>query len=152
MEFELGKYYKWIGPKESPEEWNSCGEMDFMLDGAPRKCIKAEGCRAKFDRDDNESCFWTWQHGIENITECSAEGKEGKKMKIERSHYVVVRKECNNIEHDTLLTKDEAARKGEGEGQYIVDIDNGNKYTLKVTKKLVLEKPVAKKKRKKTKK
>lgn len=39
--FEVGKWYKWVGPKERQNGWNHEGEMDFMLSGKPYKCIES---------------------------------------------------------------------------------------------------------------
>lgn len=37
--FEVGKYYRWIGPKKRQEGWNSEGLMDGILDGKKHLCI-----------------------------------------------------------------------------------------------------------------
>jgi len=44
--FEVGKKYRWIGGKERPGVWNSEGSMDFLLDGEPHECTKANNERA----------------------------------------------------------------------------------------------------------
>jgi hypothetical protein len=41
QKFEVGKWYRWIGPKKRLDtwNWNPDGEMDFILDGEPHKCV-----------------------------------------------------------------------------------------------------------------
>lgn len=38
--FEEGKSYRWVGGKTRPFDWNSGGNMDFLMDGEPHKVIK----------------------------------------------------------------------------------------------------------------
>jgi len=49
MEFITGKKYRWTGPNERPYKWASSGEMDAMLDGKPRRCLRGNGTRAEFE-------------------------------------------------------------------------------------------------------
>lgn len=87
--FEVGKYYKWIGPKERPDKWNNDGFMDFILDGKPRKCIATSGI--------NIACFegqpegnknfidytyrnWHWAEAERYMVEASKEDDNGNLM------------------------------------------------------------------------
>ena len=68
-ELKTGHWYKWTGPKERPHGWNPDGEMDFMLDGKPRK-FRAHldtryDCAGYFDDGD----WWSWLKGIEYMEE-----------------------------------------------------------------------------------
>jgi hypothetical protein len=40
QKFEVGKWYRWTaGVISRPHQWNPDGEMDFILDGKPHKCV-----------------------------------------------------------------------------------------------------------------
>ena len=94
--------------------------------------------RVDCDQNDGE-----WNH-----KESSWELVKGaKKMKKEKRNYIVVNSNCNNIEHDTLLTKDEAMEKVTSDNHYIIDITNGKRYTKKTTFRMVLQKPEKKKRK-----
>lgn len=63
--FEVGKSYRWIGPKERPFTWNSEGRMDFLLNGKPHKVryIEHNGKSADFvgyrrDRKIDRTCIF----------------------------------------------------------------------------------------------
>jgi len=43
LSFKVGHIYRYIGKKKRPSGWNNEGLMDAVLDGEPRKCIKARG-------------------------------------------------------------------------------------------------------------
>jgi hypothetical protein len=69
-EFEVGKYYKWVGPKERQRAWHSAGEMDYMLDGRPHLCTGGGTTCASFE-EDHDGYYWSWEDGIEHIVECT---------------------------------------------------------------------------------
>jgi hypothetical protein len=48
--FEEGKFYIYKGKRE--EQWNKFGQMDFVLDGLPHKCIKSDLINRAIFEDD----------------------------------------------------------------------------------------------------
>ena len=75
----------------------------------------------------------------------------GKKVKEEKRNYIVVNSDCDNVEHERLLTKSEAMDKVNGSNYYAVDISNAPRYNKVTTSRMVMQK-VDKKIKKKTKK
>ena len=65
--FEVGRYYKWVGPKVRQSGWNDAGGMDAVLDGKPTLCTyAARGCRAMFENTPrSDEPYWDWAYGIE---------------------------------------------------------------------------------------
>ena len=79
--FEVGKYYRWVGPKtwkELPvglrDLWNYTGQMNFILDGKPRKCVFGFGSDANFKgnlRDGMVCAYWSWgKSSFDYFVEC----------------------------------------------------------------------------------
>ena len=89
----------------------------------------------------SNSCFWNLH--LNNFEEVTNKG--AKKVKVEKRNFIVVNPSCNNIEHDTLLTKKEAVSKFEAP-YYAVDIENGDRYEFK--KSMFKIKKAVKKKKK----
>lgn len=84
--FKVGKYYKWIGPKERPIDWNDEGYMDFILDGKTRKCISTRGkiiaCfegqpKGKTNYIDNSIREWAWNEAENYMIEINKEDSNG---------------------------------------------------------------------------
>lgn len=57
-EFKEGKWYIYTGKRQSI--WSSGGEMDFMLDGKPHKCVSANGDWADFEGNERDFLLWNW--------------------------------------------------------------------------------------------
>jgi hypothetical protein len=72
-EFEVGKWYKWVGPKVRGDGWNHAGEMDFVFDGVPHKCILGRGAGADFE-DHRRGFEWGWGD-LSSFREVPAPGK-----------------------------------------------------------------------------
>jgi hypothetical protein len=63
--FEVGKWYKWVGPKKMPSCWVQ--PMANMLNGEPHKCISAyQNNHASFV---GTSGIWNWSDGFEHFRE-----------------------------------------------------------------------------------
>lgn len=71
--FEEGKYYKWVGPKERPEDWNCKGRMDFMLDGKPHLCVSSGFDSAIIASFSDDVGAWAWHGAYEYMIEVSEE-------------------------------------------------------------------------------
>lgn len=72
--FEVGKSYRWIGPKERPFTWNSEGRMDFLLDGKPHKVryVENNGKSADFvghRRDKKFNTSWIFAYTLDRFEE-----------------------------------------------------------------------------------
>lgn len=96
-EFEVGKYYRWIGPdipkmiknhQENflTESWNHEGGMDPIVDGQVRKCIKASGFKAIFENMPSINGFfqdgmWYWNRYLNFFEEVGK--KENKQYLLE---------------------------------------------------------------------
>jgi len=62
--FEVGKYYKWIGPKDFYDNWNE--DMEKWKDGKKRKCFRVNySSTAFFDIDSD----WHYSHCLEHFEE-----------------------------------------------------------------------------------
>jgi hypothetical protein len=76
-ELQIGKYYKWIGPKDFDDNWTS--EMNAIKDGNPHKCTSPrtfEGVKGD----------WNWTHVYKYLEEVGKiELKVGDRVKINNS-------------------------------------------------------------------
>ena len=69
-QFQVGHWYRYTSNHRA-HSWNSDGNMDYMLDGRARKCIRA-GVRQQFEAlpgesQDKES--WVWFGSFEEVPE-----------------------------------------------------------------------------------
>ena len=72
--FEVGKWYRWRGPKERPANWNPNGMMNEMLSGRPFLCVSAESSslRATFKGiPSNDNDHWSWAEANKYMEEVS---------------------------------------------------------------------------------
>jgi hypothetical protein len=96
QKFEVGKWYRWIGPTKADEvlgldcAWNP--EMRFILDGKPHKCIRVYappeeqpalwGCRlpGAFEGQPGDPPNYVWSWGGTNtfFEEVPPDFKKGK--------------------------------------------------------------------------
>jgi len=74
--FEVGKSYRWIGPKERPNYFCSEGRMDLILDGLPHKCVNAgpedDHMQAAFEGCENDTWInnmWGFHGHMEDFEE-----------------------------------------------------------------------------------
>lgn len=78
--FEVGHWYKWVGPKERQDGWNSEGKMDFILDGKPHQVRASDGSTwADFvdhPRGQGPSDTWEW-YGLSNFRRVPFHGVSG---------------------------------------------------------------------------
>ena len=66
--FEVGKSYV-CSLRERGDRWNREGEMDFLLDGKPHKCIGADGMDAIFEETPKtEWCFYFDEEHFSEVT------------------------------------------------------------------------------------
>jgi hypothetical protein len=77
--FEVGHYYRWIGPRDYCEDWAS--EMEPWKDGNARKCTAFDGLRAEFDGI--EDC-WYYGHCLQHFEEVASPTTETSKELTER--------------------------------------------------------------------
>lgn len=60
-QFEVGKFYRWIGPKDFNTSWNVY--MDAWKDGIQRKCLSVNGSRAIFSGISSPTFIgWSYDH------------------------------------------------------------------------------------------
>jgi len=74
MKLKTGHYYRWTGPKKRQDEWNSNGEMDFILDGKPHLCTFGSGDLGKFEDSSSPDHDWSWHDGFNFIKDCGTNG------------------------------------------------------------------------------
>lgn len=71
--FEVGKYYRWIGPKDFRDNWND--QMEAWKDGKARKCTEidtGDNVNASFDGINNDEYHpygWQYYHCIQHFEE-----------------------------------------------------------------------------------
>jgi hypothetical protein len=89
-EFKVGHWYRYIGPKELPGYFADSGDMDFVLDGQPLKCISVFVSGSRYAADFGDGHRWIWH--LEDFEEIK-EIREEDVIKIECKIYASSKKE-----------------------------------------------------------
>lgn len=74
-ELKSGHYYKWIGSKKRPDDWNDEGNMDFMLDGKPHLCIEGGSDIGVFPDSRRPDWEWIWGDALANFVDCGTNAR-----------------------------------------------------------------------------
>lgn len=77
--FEVGHYYRWIGPRDYCENWSDY--IESWKDGNARKCTASNGPRAEFDGIEGT---WYYGHCLQNFEEVASSAVETSKELTER--------------------------------------------------------------------
>jgi len=76
--FKEGHWYVYRGKGNSGNwNWNSQGEMDFVLDGKPHQVNKSfSDCGASFHDSTDPECYWVWNDFLEDFKEVPCPTKD----------------------------------------------------------------------------